>query len=85
MMRDQARAGPALRRRQQVECVMFRGRGQSRPGTGFRLLQRLPGRGRRGCVEGGAVAAAAMVIAPTKKPQAKRQAPARTPEPAPPA
>ena len=70
---------------------MFRGREQSRPELGFRLLQRLA----EDVSDVGVVEATpkqdgrnmTMVIAPTKKPQAKRQAPApaRTPEPAPPA
>jgi translation initiation factor IF-3 len=69
--------------------IMFRGREQSRPELGFRLLQRLA----EDVSDVGVVEATpkqdgrnmTMVIAPTKKPQAKRQAPARTPEPAPPA
>ena len=66
--------------------IMFRGREQSRPELGFRLLQRLA----EDVSDVGVVEATpkqdgrnmTMVIAPTKKPQAKRQAPARTPEPA---
>ena len=69
--------------------IMFRGREQSRPELGYRLLQRLGA----DVADYGFVETSAkqdgrnmtMVIAPTKKPQAKRQAPARTPEPAPPA
>src|SRR6478609_10430781 len=69
--------------------IMFRGREQSRPELGYRLLQRLA----EDVSDVGVVEATpkqdgrnmTMVIAPTKKPQAKRQAPARTPEPAPPA
>jgi translation initiation factor IF-3 len=67
--------------------IMFRGREQSRPELGFRLLQRLA----EDVSDVGVVEATpkqdgrnmTMVIAPTKKPQAKRQAPARTPEPEP--
>src|SRR5690349_12567330 len=69
--------------------IMFRGREQSRPELGFRLLQRLA----EDISDVGVVEATpkqdgrnmTMVIAPTKKPQARRQASARTPEPAPPA
>jgi len=69
--------------------IMFRGREQSRPELGFRLLQRLADDIQElGFVESSPKQDGrnmTMLIAPTKKPQAKRQAPARTPEPAPPA
>jgi len=70
--------------------IMFRGREQSRPELGFRLLQRLA----EDVSDLGVVEATpkqdgrnmTMVIAPTKKPQPKqRQVATPTPEPAPPA
>jgi Translation initiation factor 3 (IF-3) len=66
--------------------IMFRGREQSRPELGFRLLQRLA----EDVAELGVVEAApkqdgrnmTMVIAPTKKPAPRQRPAASEPEPA---